>query len=181
LSKPYVYAEDSALLGNYLSEINSSGNLLEIGTGGGVNLQCLADKKQFDMIIGTDIANLADARKELTRDVELVQTDRAHCFRRNTFDLIITNPPYVPTPDICDISIDGCTGGMEVPLAFLTSALKVMKKQATVVMLLSSEDSLQELFRYCAENKLDCRKIRERRLFFEVLYLFEIKNPQASE
>lgn len=181
LSKSYVYADDSAFLGNYLFELNASGNLLEIGTGRGGVLRRIAGKKTFEVVVGTDIAGLEDTRKEISRDIEFVRADRASCFRGNTFDLIITNPPYVPTPDIRDISTDGGAGGIEVPLLFLESALEVMKSTGRIIVLLSSEDSLPELYRYCGEKSLDCKKVAERSLFFEVLYLFEIKNSGTPE
>jgi methylase of polypeptide subunit release factors len=170
----YIFSDDSALLGDFLSNIATSGFFLEIGVGGGGIISSLAKDKHFEMLVGTDIAELFHVRSRIPRTIDLIRADRASCFKSESFDFIATNPPYVPSEGISDIPTDGGRGGMQVPLGFLDSALEVIKKEGTIVVVLSSQDSLGELDVYCSRKNLNCKKVAERSLFFEKLYLFEI-------
>jgi len=173
---PYIYAEDSAFLGEFLSAFEKSGNYLEIGVGNGGNILVALGK--FGSVVGTDLLNLISLRRAVPRSAELIQADRANCFRPNVFDVIAFNPPYVPTGKIFDLATDGGIDGMEVPLKFLSSALKALKPNGIVVMLLSSENSLDSLNDYCEVNHLDLRRVDKKSLFFETLFLFVISRAK---
>jgi len=170
----YRFSEDSRLLGEYLSKMEGSGSILEIGVGGGGNLSKLELLRKFDRIVGTDLINLALIRKELPRSVELVVADKASCFRADTFDIVAFNPPYLPSESIEDRATDGGRGGVEVPLQFLNSALSVLKIGGRIVLLLSSDDSLEDLEQFCEERNLSLAKVAESALFFEWLFVFLI-------
>jgi release factor glutamine methyltransferase len=172
--RPYRYSEDSRLLGEYLSTMEGSGSFLEIGVGGGRNLTRLELLHKFDRIVGTDLMNLAQVRKELPRSLELIVADKASCFRSGSFDIIAFNPPYLPSESIEDRAIDGGRGGVEVPLQFLDSALSVLRSGGRIIMLLSSDDSLEDLKKFCEEHDLLLAKVAETALFFEWLFVFLI-------
>ena len=178
-TKPYLYSEDSKLLGSYLSTIDAMGSFLEIGVGNGGNLLSIATSTRFEIVVGTDIMELGNVRKELPTKVELVIADKATCFRGEIFDLVAFNPPYVPSQRIEDVTTDGGAGGMAVPLQFLSSALTVAKPDGKIVMVLSSEDSLADLEEFCDSRGLRSKKVAEKPLFFETLFVFLIMRPRA--
>lgn len=166
----YVYAEDSQLMGEALSLLDGGERFLEIGVGNGGNLEIVSDK--FNLVVGTDIAKIRQTRHGKT--LEFIIADRATCFRESIFDVVAFNPPYVPSESIVDKTVDGGPFGMEVPLEFLKSALEVIKKSGKILILLSSEDSLELFQVFCEERGLMSRKLVERKLFFECLSVFEL-------
>jgi len=167
-------------MGLFLSRVQGSGSFLEIGTGMGSNLKLVDAKKIFELIVGTDLQELFHVKKEQSRAIELIQTDRASCFRPNIFDLVVFNPPYVPTNEISDITTDGGPGGVQIPLAFLSSALSVLRARGEIVMLLSSEDSIGEIEDFCRARNLEMRQIEGKLLFFESLFLYSITRSKES-
>jgi len=179
---PYRYSEDSRLLGNYLSTLSGNGSFLEIGVGGGGNLSKPDLSQKFNQIVGTDLIDLRSIRVNMPRSLELIVADRAECFRKDIFDVIVFNPPYLPSERIMDRTIDGGKGGIEVPLQFLASALSVLKGEGRIVMLLSSDDSIDEVRNYCEKRDFVFKEVAETALFFERLYLFLIyrKNNKVA-
>ena len=167
----YVYNEDSLLMGCVLAEIEGGKSFLEIGTGNGGNLREVVSK--FDLIVGTDITSLVDTKRS-NPSAELIVADRANCFRSCTFDVVAFNPPYVPTDSISDSSIDGGVCGIEVPLQFLESAKRVVKKEGRILILLSSESNETSFREYCLNQRLKAKKVGEKPLFFESLKVFEL-------
>jgi release factor glutamine methyltransferase len=154
-----------------LENVQSGTSYLEIGVGNGGNLR--AAQKKFHIVTGTDIASVAYAKKS-NPSSELVLADRASCFRPSTFDVVAFNPPYLPTNEIVDKTVDGGEGGIEVPIRFLESAIGVMKNSGRVLVLLSSESKLDCFLNYCERHSLAVNKLCENKLFFETLFVFEI-------
>lgn len=165
----YLASDDSALLRRTL-EAYSGTSCLEVGAGNLGNLVGLADR--FELVVGTDIVKPAVSYRD-GRAWNLVLADTARCFRDGCFDLVAFNPPYVPSEGIEDVAVDGGADGTEVALRFLEEALRVVKKEGTIVMLLSSKNSTVVIERECFRRNFRMRKIAEERLFFESLYVFE--------
>jgi ribosomal protein L3 glutamine methyltransferase len=95
------------------------GRILEIGTGSGCIAIACAHAFPQAQVVATDIS--ADALVVATRNVQrhdlmarvrLVQTDHADDVE-GEFDLIVTNPPYVPTAEQADLPTEY---GFEPPL-----------------------------------------------------------------
>jgi release factor glutamine methyltransferase len=180
LSDPYRYSEDSRLLWKALSDIGGAGVFLEIGVGSGGNISKLSHQRGFDRIIGTDLMNLAEIRNQVPKSVELVNADRASCFRGEIFDLIAFNPPYLPSEEILDLATDGGRGGIEVPLQFMESALSVLRTDGRILMVLSSDDAIDEVKLYCERHELLMTKVSEAGLFFETLFVFQISRKSSK-
>jgi release factor glutamine methyltransferase len=166
---PYLASDDSALLREAITGY-SGYSCLEIGAGNAGNLTELA--KSFDQAVGTELVkpNGIDWKG---RGWDIVLADRATCFRDEVFDLVAFNPPYLPSETIEDIAVDGGEGGTEVPLLFLQEALRVVKKDGRIVMLLSSQNSTEEIRRECSRKNFTLRSIASKELFFERLYAYE--------
>lgn len=168
----YVYSDDSRIFGKVLSQLEPGESFLEIGVGNGGNQQVVRGK--FDLVVGTDIINLKETKRK-NPDCELVMADRATCFRKSTFDVVAFNPPYVPSEDIVDKTVDGGLTGVEIPIEFLKSAQDVVKSTGRIFVLLSSEGSMKKFQEFCERSNLTIRKLDETAIFFEKLTVYELK------
>lgn len=175
--RAYIYGDDSRLLGETIANQERAGAFLEIGVGNGGNLRIA--NKLFRLVVGTDIIDLKKLKKEFPF-AEIVISDRATCFRSEVFDLVAFNPPYVPSSELLDKSLDGGPNGLEVPLLFLESALNVVKKDGKIVMLVSDEGKISLLVDYCSQNSLSICKVSEKKMFFENLLVFEISSKRSG-
>ena len=166
---PYLASDDSELLRSVVVTYSGE-SCLEMGAGVGVTLADLA--KRFSLAVGTDLV-IPDRRGWRGRPGNFVLADRAACFSDGSFDLVAFNPPYLPSEGIEDVAVDGGAEGVEVALGFLREAFRVVKRRGKVVLLLSSLDSIEDVQRECARNSFSLRRVAEKGLFFERLYVFE--------
>ena len=124
--KVYEPAEDSFLLAEAaLSIIKNSENILEVGCGSGI-ICAVIKKNTRAKITGIDINPYA---VECTRDngIEAIRGDLLKSIK-GKFDIIIFNPPYLPTDDSerttgwINIALDGGYNGRENINRFLLEA-----------------------------------------------------------
>lgn len=165
----YVSSEDSALLRESLREY-SGGVCLEIGAGNGGGLILLSER--FGLTVGTDIR--PPSFFEGTGRFEFVVADSASCFRQESFDLVAFNPPYLPSEGLLDRAVDGGEGGEAVSLRFLEDAMRVVKRNGKIVMLLSTENPVAPVERLCEEGGFEMKLVGERHLFYESLSVYEV-------
>jgi len=164
---PYIASDDSALLRRALSEY-SGGSCLEIGAGNAGALVELAAR--FDTAVGTDLVRPAMLD---WKDVgaEFILANGASCLRSSTFDLVAFNPPYIPAAVEADPSVEGGEG-LEVPLMFLKEALRVVKSDGRVVMLLNDGADLARFREVCAGSGFRIERVASQRVFFEELAVY---------
>ncbi len=195
----YLPSEDSILLADCLKDY--SGNIaLDIGVGSGIITQALCEN--FKKVIGTDLEfgilkkcnedvatnTLKDSKKKLEneRGFELVCADAASAFRDNIFDLVVSNPPYLPEDydnegmKIHDEAIYGGKSGMEVTLKLIKSSLTTLKREGKLLIIVSSLSNISSLQELLELLKLNMKKIVEKRLFFETLSVVEIGFKNAE-
>ena len=173
----YLPAEDTDLLKKALEPF-SGGSCLEIGFGSGAVLASVS--RRFQLAVGTDVIGVDEARLARGAGFELVLADRATCFRDGVFDLVFFNPPYLPSLRVEDRAVDGGPGGVEVPVSFLEEGLRVLKKDGTIVALLSTEGDLQYFLSHCGDLGLAVDTITEKRLFYETLSVFTIRRARET-
>lgn len=150
---PEVYdpAEDSFLLLDTI-HVDSQDTVLEIGSGCGVvALECA---RQGARVLCTDINpfavqltcyNLEKNRRLLKGSVEVRQGDLFSVLQRNeTFDVIVFNPPYLPTSKKekvggwFDAATDGGTDGLHVTTRFVCGVKKHLSPQGHAYVIFSS-------------------------------------------
>ena len=174
ISETYAPSDDTMLLIRALSG-EGGGNCLEIGFGSGAVLRSLAPK--FELAVGTDVTTVAQALVA-RGSADLCLADRASCFRDSSFDLVAFNPPYLPSENTPDRAVDGGPTGVEVAIAFLDDALRVLKPGGRVVALLSDRGDLARFASHCEALGLELRESERERLFYESLVVYEIRRTR---
>ncbi len=170
---PYLAGEDSALLrvalGSYSGDV-----CLELGAGNGGNLVDLA--RRFKVVVGTDLAHptITDWKN---CGADFLLADTASSFRERTFDLVAFNPPYLPS--LGDDMIDGGLD-LETPKMFLAEALRVVKRNGTVVFLLNQDADLTAFEDICSSSGFKMRRVLSKHLFYETLSVFDAVATSGS-
>jgi release factor glutamine methyltransferase len=170
--RTYVPSDDTALLIEALSGFEGE-RCLEIGFGSGAVLASLSGR--FSLVVGTDVVHPESrSASERGADTDMVLADRAGCFRAGAFDLVAFNPPYLPSEGVQDIAVDGGAGGVEVPLRFLEDALRVLRPNGRIVVLLSDAGDISGFLDRAGRMGLAAVEKRRKRLFFESLVVYEL-------
>jgi release factor glutamine methyltransferase len=169
----YFPSDDSIFLSNIVNHYH--GQLaLEIGTSTGIILKELS--KNFRIVIGTDIDfdSLKRAQSVLKND-RLICCDAASALHDVRFDLIVTNPPYLPNnPNQVDKTVDGGPTGIEVSIHILTSALDKLARNGKILILVSNLSDKKKLEIFVSENNLVMNQIAQKEIFYEILEIIEI-------
>ena len=170
---PNVYepSDDTFLLIDaVLNEVRPSDSVLEVGTGCGLIAKLVVDIAHS--VIATDINPHAVTNARLN-GVNAISGDLfAHLNRR--FDLIVFNPPYIPTPnkmprDWLSQAWDGGSSGREVILRFLSQVDRYLTVKGRVLLLISSLTGYRQVKDWMDAKFNVVRTINSRRFFFETL------------
>ena len=190
----YLPSDDSILLADCLKEYHGN-TALDIGLGSGIIAEALC--RNFEYVVGSDIVfDTLEGYKELSfrylktdnkrskycNGFDLVCTDVASAFRDNIFDLIVSNPPYLPDDygyegkRINDGTIYGGATGIELTLWIVTTCIPLLRREGSLVIIVSSLSDLSQLHQLTYELDLNMRKKAEKKLFYETISAFEIKS-----
>ena len=142
--EPYRISEDTLLLIKGIEHAALGAEFAaEIGCGAGYATEVLAEASRE--VVATDV-NFESARatwlrmkaKGVDGKVHVICCDRLEAVREGeVFDAVVFNPPYLPSEGE-DPQFSGGPTGIEVPLAFSSSALSRLKRGGTLLFLLSS-------------------------------------------
>jgi release factor glutamine methyltransferase len=178
----YVPSDDTFLLADCIRQYNGRW-ALEIGVGSGLLLRIL--EKNFAYVAGSDI-NLGALRhsKQRSSKALLVCCDAASAFGTVKFDLIVSNPPYLPDHDnnnnnnnnnnIRDLTVHGGPKGIETAIHFINSALPLLARDGKMLLVISSLADSSALDNIIQENKVHKKVIKEKRLFYETLSIVQL-------
>ena len=172
----YNPSDDSFLLLETLKEYRGE-TAMEIGIGSGIISNYLCNR--FHVVISTDIdlSGLKRIKKDpdISNNINLICCHSCTPIINTKFDLVVSNPPYLPDDkDFNDKTIHGGKKGIETLIIFLKDALPLLKKNGKIVCLISSFSEFNDLYKFTNENNLQIKKIKEKKLFFEILYVYEI-------
>jgi release factor glutamine methyltransferase len=148
----YEPAEDTFLLRDAaLAEVRPDDRVLEVGCGSGAVSASLIDRAAS--VVATDI-NPHAVRAGRERGVETVRTDLLAGVR-GPFDLVLFNPPYLPTQpeeridDWLEYALDGGPTGRETIERFAADAGRVLAPFGRILLLVSSltdPDEVRRIF-----------------------------------
>ncbi|RMD58645.1 methyltransferase domain-containing protein [Candidatus Woesearchaeota archaeon] len=181
----YEPHEDSFLLKEFVHRY-ARGNVLDMGTGSGIQAIEASHRPATDLVIAIDIdpEALKVARKNsrfdkvkhkrikwMLGDLFSPLSERKY---RNFFDLIIFNAPYLPqSQKKRHIDLEGGRKGNEVIRRFLQKAARYLKPNGRILLVFSSlTPGVHEIIE---RNLFTERLLGKRRMFFEEIYVYELK------
>jgi release factor glutamine methyltransferase len=172
---PDVYepCDDTYLLMDAaLNEVRPADSVLEVGTGCGVIAKRVAERARCVIATDTNPRAVENAR---LNGVEAIMGD-LFADLDNRFDLIIFNPPYLPSRS--DISRDwqtqawdGGPSGREVIVQFLSQVGNYLTQKGRVLLVISSITGYEEVTELMHAQFGIVKAIAERKFFFETLYV----------
>jgi len=173
LSEVYEPCDDTYLLMDAaLNEVRPADSVLEVGTGCGVIAKRLAERARC--VIATD-KNPRAVENARLNGVEVFMGD-LFADLDSRFDLIIFNPPYLPSRS--DISRDwqtqawdGGPSGREVIVQFLSQVGNYLTQKGRVLLVISSVTGYEEVTELMHAQFGIVKAIAERKFFFEKLYV----------
>lgn len=160
-------------------------NALEIGCGSGIVLNTLTEN--FNLVVGTDldrnvfqflkvnpfINNFINYKKN---EQFLLCCDSVSPIINLKFDLIVSNPPYLPDDEkIKDITVHGGNKGFETPLNFINQSTRLLNMDGKILIVISSLISVKEFESELSKVKIKFKITKTKKLFFEELFLYEIE------
>jgi len=174
---PPIYApgDDSLLMLDAIAELPLSGkNVLDLGAGSGMlGLYCAVRGAE---VTASDIEEIALQHVEriaaiLGIRIKLCLSDLFSNIL-GQFDLILFNPPYLPSVGVSDRSVDGGIGGTVLVDRFLKQLPNHLYKGAYALLLLSSLNDLASVQH--RHGSLQFSVVARKPLFFEELQVLRV-------
>jgi release factor glutamine methyltransferase len=175
----YAPSDDTFLLADCIRQYNGRW-ALEIGVGSGLLLDIL--EKNFTYVAGSDIdlQALQQCKQNKTSSVNvlLVCCDAGSAFGIGKFDLIVSNPPYLPNDkdnnNTLDHTVHGGPTGIEATIHFINSALPLLAGDGKLLIVISSLANSSALDKVVLENNMHKKVVKEKKLFYETLSIVEL-------
>jgi release factor glutamine methyltransferase len=181
----YAPSDDTFVLADCIRQYNGR-RALEIGVGSGLLLNIL--EKNFAYVAGSDIdlqvlqhckQQTSSSSSSSSANVLLVCCDAGSAFGIGKFDLIVSNPPYLPNDDdnnnnILDPTVHGGPTGIEATIHFINSALPLLAEDGKMLIVISSFANSSALDKLVIENSMHKKVVKEKRLFYETLSIVEL-------
>jgi HemK-related putative methylase len=179
----YQPREDSFLLAQQVKKY-ACGNVLDMGTGSGIQAVTAAESKKVTAVVGVDIDKnaLVHCKKSHTgtaKKFKKLSWKHSNLFSNikgtSTFDTIIFNPPYLPNPEQSyarDIALDGGKKGYELLEKFLKQASRFLKPEGNIVVLFSSLTNKQKVEDVLEEHAFVFGELDRKKYAFEELYVY---------
>lgn len=177
MDQVYMPEQDTyLLLKAALAEARPCDLVLEVGCGSGLISQELACKAKS--ILATDI-NPHAVQAAKARGVDVVRTDLFQGIL-GEFDLILFNPPYLPTSQNertgqwIDYALDGGEDGRETIARFLEDLPDHLRSSGRALLLISSLTGLDRVRDMAEVQGFDSAVVATERCFFEQLHVLRI-------
>lgn len=168
----YNPAEDSYLL---IKAINAKKGekALDMGCGCGIIALHLAKKGCKVLAVDINEKAIENTRKNAKINGLKIKCIKSDLFSNinEKFDLIVFNPPYLPTKNE-DIAWNGGKEGIEIIRKFLREAHKYLKKEGRIYIVISSLSNIKAI-----KNEFSIYKfieIMKENHFFEKLYAYKL-------
>lgn len=183
LEEIYEPAEDTfLLLKAAIDEARPEDRAIEIGCGRGLISRELIPLVRS--LLATDINPYA-ARLAKGYGLDVVRADLFNGLRAK-FDLVIFNPPYLPTAEEertggwIDYALDGGKGGRDTIFRFIEDLKDHLSPEGRCLLLISSLSGLEEVKDKAQAEGLEAALVANKRYFFEQLYVLKLKMAEGA-
>lgn len=139
----YQPAEDTHLLASAaVEQIDEEDLVLDVGTGSGY-VGATITAETGATVVGTDLNPYA-CRQAQKRGLQTLQADLVSPFQSNSVDVVVCNPPYLPTDpaderdDWMEVALSGGESGLAVIEPLLSTAGRVLSDDGIVLLLVST-------------------------------------------
>ncbi|MDG5775001.1 HemK2/MTQ2 family protein methyltransferase [Haloarculaceae archaeon H-GB2-1] len=174
----YGAAEDSILLADAaVDDVSPEERVLDVGTGSGYVAARVAETGAE--VVGTDV-NPHACLKARDEGVEVVRGNLADPFRDGAFDVVLFNPPYLPTPpekewdDWMEHALSGGDDGRRVIDPFLDTVGRVLAPDGEVLLLISTLTGVEEVRDRAGSNGFDATVVTEDSHPYETLLVVRL-------
>ena len=174
----YPPAEDTLLLLKAsLKEAKPDDIAIEIGCGSALISKELSRKVRS--LVATDVNPYA-VKQARAVGIEALRADLFQGIK-SRFDLIVFNPPYVPTPEEertngwINFALDGGETGRDTINRFLEELKNHLNPCGRALLLVSSINGLEDIMAKAKAEGLQAREAFNERCFFEQLYVIRLE------
>ncbi|MDD3178020.1 MAG: methyltransferase [Candidatus ainarchaeum sp.] len=155
-------------------------DVLEIGPGSGILSFFLSYFSKNLILADIDLNVINYLKSFITKynleNVTIIYSDLFSNINKNLkFDLIVFNPPYVPSNTKTIICDDGGKNGSEIILDFINNLNIFLKDNGNCYLLVSTLNNIDNIKKNIIKNNLKYFQVAEKKLFFEKLIVFEIR------
>lgn len=175
----YLPSEDTYLMELALTKQNlKHKKVLELGVGSGyLSIFCA---KQNAVVTAVDINPKAieyalnSAKKETVKISFILGDLFSNVDKKEKFDIIFFNPPYLVSDEIKYLALDGGKKGREIIDKFLDSFDKFLSENGFALLLHTDYNDLEETKAKLKKKGFSFEILEKQHLFFEELYILKI-------
>jgi len=163
------------------AEVKAGDRVLEVGTGSGY---ISAELVRICDVVATDI-NPHAALCAREHGVDVLRGDLFFGIR-STFDLVIFNPPYLPTRpeerinDWLEFALDGGESGCAVIERFAAEVGRVLAPGGRILILISSLTGLDEVCQLFSQHGFIAGVVMQQTVEDEELYVLKIERNKKN-
>ena len=172
----YAPADDTFLMIDTLSTMSlRDKDVLDVGTGSGMlGLFCakMGARVTVADIEDSALENVRTASCKLNLTIDVVRSDIFSAVT-GRFDLVLFNPPYLPSDEIKDSAVDGGNNGRRLIDRFLTQVPPHLKTDGVALLLVSSLNDPRAIID--SHRELSLNVAASRNLYFEELQVLSCK------
>ncbi|MDO8627858.1 MAG: methyltransferase [Candidatus Diapherotrites archaeon] len=172
----YEPSEDSFLLANSLPKISGK-TVLDLGCGTGIQ-GINASQKGAKSILSVDVnkkalENVLENCKNL--GIKNISVRESNLFEqiREKFDIIVFNPPYLPSEEIEVPELDGGKDGIELTEKFISQAGKHLNSKGICFLLVSSLNDFSKVEKLINQAGFKFEILGQEKFFFEELRIYK--------
>ena len=175
----YQPAVDSLLLEKHVEKL-AKGNVLDMGTGIGIQALAASRNNSVQSVIAADIdkETVAYCKRNLKNPkIKVIHSDLFSNIS-GKFDTIIFNPPYLPEEKdlkIKDHALYGGTEGIELIERFLLQAKKYLNNNGLILMAFSSITGKNKVNNLIKKSGFKFKELDRQHIFFEDLFVYLVK------
>ena len=181
MEEVYKPGEDSYLLQRHVERL-VYGNVLDMGTGSGIQAVAAAIKQEVRNVLAVDInpaALIAAEKRAMMYGVsDKLELQLSNLFEsvEDVFDWILFNTPYLPSVGEADeASWAGGESGGEIIRSFLMEAKEYLAADGSILMIYSNQSGLTD----DDFSEYNFEVLEEMGLFFEKIYCVRLSHPDA--